>query len=98
MLRRVERRKRCLGWLRRLLDQRVAGILTLQEPDEGETHEVNRSRVRGPQCRKTHHSVASATEKWPACTAAWICSSVNPISPRTRNNSPIVWKQRGINH
>lgn len=35
MLRRVERRKRCLGWLRRLLDQRVVGILTLQEPDEG---------------------------------------------------------------
>lgn len=35
MLRRVERRKRRLGWLRRLLDQRVAGILALQEPDEG---------------------------------------------------------------
>lgn len=33
--RRVERGERCLGWLRRPLGQRVARILTLQEPDEG---------------------------------------------------------------
>lgn len=39
-----------------------------------------------------YHSAASGTEKWPACTAAWICSSVKPISLRMRNNSPIVWK------
>lgn len=46
--------------------------------------------------RKAYHSVASETEKWPACTAAWICCSVKPISPRTRNNSPIVFKQSVI--
>lgn len=33
----IERRKRCLGWLWRLLDQCVVGILTLQEPIQ-ETH------------------------------------------------------------
>lgn len=40
--------------------------------------------------RKTHHSAASGTEKCPACIAAWICSSVKPISLRMRNKSPIV--------
>lgn len=44
----------------------------------------------------THHSAASATEKCPACTAAWICSSENPISLRMRNNSPIVWWRRKL--
>lgn len=37
LFRRIECRKRCLGWLWRLLDQCVAGMMTLQEPDE-ETH------------------------------------------------------------
>lgn len=43
----VEGRKRCLGWLRRLLDQRVARILALQEPDEGR-HVRLRDMEQGP--------------------------------------------------
>lgn len=58
MLRRVERRKRRLGRLRRLLEQRVAGILALQEPDEGR-HVRLTDEEQGPR--------ASVQEDSPFC-------------------------------
>lgn len=46
--------------------------------------------------KRNHQSAASGTEKFPAATAAWICSSEKPISLRMRNNSPKVCGKKKI--